>query len=157
MSKRLLLAVFAMTLLAGYNRPGPASDNRYPIRVGGAAFTGLAINAARTFDAINVGGWKTVLIEIQHTWSSATHVTMTCEQSPDALATVPVWLRVPECDNGTNPNVDCRQRLYRWITGGASANFLFEVPVRYRYLRCTVHSVAGAAGDLATVTATVGE
>jgi len=133
--------------------PGPREYGSYNLTVSGAAFTGLSINVSKTFDAVNIGGWQTALVQVEYTWAAATHVTMTCIESPDNAK----WYIVPELDDMGAGVLDHYQRTWRWVTGGASANIFFEVPMRFRYLRCTIGSVLGAAGDTVTASLTVAE
>lgn len=155
----LLVAMALMSIgmvgesaMAAYTTPGPHLNRVKGLTVSGAAFSGLAVNAAKTFDSIGCGGYHTVLVEIQYTYSAATAVNMTCEESPDES----VWLKVPQADESSPPTVSHGQRIWTWA-GTSSVNFFFEVPVRYRYLRCSIYTTGGDVNDVATVTATLAE
>lgn len=143
---------FASTAMAYYRPPGPHANSVYDINVSGSAFSALSINAAKTFDAIDVGGYHTVLVEIQYTYSAGTAVNMTCEESPNNST----WFKVPQANESSPPIVSHGQRIWTWA-GTASVNFFFEVPVRYRYLKCSIYTTGGDASDVATVTATAAE
>lgn len=152
--RKTLLALATLCLLclpstAAADWPDRAT---YSATITDSAFSSVAINTARTFDAMSFEKYSTVLVEIEYTYSSATHVTMTCEQSPNKSK----WFKVPELEDVGDATLDHEQRTWRWVTNSASANFFFEVPTRYKWLRCTIYTVNGAAGDKATVTITAG-
>ena len=151
----LILALLLAPALAQadqYKPPGPNANMVYELTVSAAAFTAQAINAAKTFDAINVGGYHTVLVEIQYTWSAGSAVTMTCTESPDNSK----WFIVGQADESSPPTVSFAQRTWSWAVG-ASVNFYFEVPVRYRYLKCAIVGTGAAVGDLVTASAQAAE
>jgi len=135
--------------LARAEGPGPKIANVYSAKIAGAAFTTQALNAPKTFDAIDIGGYETVIVEVTYVYTNATHVLMTCLEGPTAAGAV---IKVPEAVGAGLGFVTHYQRTWDWITGGVSSTFAFEVPVRYRWLTCTLSSTGGAAGDTATVT-----
>jgi len=160
--RNLQRLIFSTTLLALVCTPSFTLADDWPPRhnpdvtVSGAAFTALGLNTPRTFDAIDVPQYSTAIVEVQYTYNAATHVTMTCEQSPDSTATVPKWFKISELEDMGSGVLDHYQRTWRWVTGSASANFVFEVPIRFNSFRCTISSVSGNANDKATVTVTIG-
>jgi hypothetical protein len=143
------LAILALTPPVHADGPGPNMATPYVALISGAAFTGKAINAAKTFDAIDVGGYETVIVEVAYTYSAATQVLMTCLEGPTAAGAV---FKVPEASGAGLGVVDHYQRTWRWTTGAASASFFFEVPTVYRFLTCTFTGTAADANDKITVT-----
>jgi hypothetical protein len=126
--------------------PGPSDWVIYSAKVSGSAFTDLAINTAKTFDAIRVAGWSTVLVQVDYTYSAGTAVTMTCDESQDGTTYYDV--QEVECVVGTCTHVN---RTWSKAISAASVAFLFEVPTRFAYLKCTLTATGGGAGDTATV------
>lgn len=149
----LALVGLMSTAYALYTPPGPNANARYTLTVGGAAFSGLAINAAKEFEAINVGGYHTVLVEVQYTYSAASAITMTCTESPDNSN----WFQIPQVDESSPPTVAFAQRTWSWTLASADVDFYFEVPVRYRYLKCSMVGTGADASDVVTASATVAE
>ena len=141
-----------VALAEQYKPPGPNANMVYELTVSDSAFSALSINSAKTFDAINVGGYHTVLVQIIYTFASGTAVNMTCQESSDNSN----WFQVPQADESSPPTVSHAQRIWTW-PGTASVNFYFEVPVRYRYLKCSIYTTGGGAGDTASVSATVAD
>jgi hypothetical protein len=147
---RLCFLALVLTLIPSISLasgPGPKRYATYPATIAGAAFTGQAINAAKALDAVNVGGYETVLVEVAYVYSSATDVLMTCVQGPLATS---VFV-VPEVQGAGSGVVNHYPRTWRWITGAASASFFFEVPIRYQWLRCTFVGTGAGANDKITV------
>jgi hypothetical protein len=142
----LVLCLFSSPVLAA---PGPKLATAYSAKIAGAAFTTKALNASKTFDAVNIGGYETVLVEVAYVYASATHVTMTCFEGLTAATAV---FKIPETSSGGAGTVLHYQRTWSWVTGGVSSSFFFEVPVRYQWLTCTLLGTAAGAGDTATVT-----
>jgi len=151
---RSLAISFAFLIATAFSAhasgPGPKLATPYSVTIGGAAFSAQAINASKTFDAINIGGYETLIVEVAYTWSSATHVLMTCLEGPTAAGAV---FKVPEASGAGLGVVDHYQRTWRWITGGASSSFYFEVPVIYQWVTCTFTGTAAGANDKITLTA----
>lgn len=149
LSALAFLFAVASPSLAATQGPGPKIYNTYSATISGAAFTTQALNTAKAFDAINVGGYETVLVEVAYVYNSATHVRMTCLEGPTSAGAV---FKVPEIDDAGLGVLDHYQRTWRWVTGGASGSFFFEVPVRYQWLTCSLIGTSAAAADTATVT-----
>jgi len=133
--------------------PGPKVATPYDAKIAGVAFSAKAINAAKTFDAIDVGGYGTVIVEVAWVRSAATDVLMTCLEGPSSAGAV---FKVPEVSSGGLGVVNHYQRTWRWV-GAVSASFFFEVPTIYRFLTCTFTGTAADANDKITVTIRVQE
>lgn len=147
---RLLAALVfvALALPAAAEPPGPLLRKVYPATVSGVAWSDKALNAVHTTDWIYVEGYNQIAAVFTYTWTSATHVTMKCWESDDG--TDARAFEIPACDEAVRPNSDCEQRLWRYVTGGASHNFRFPyIPLQSPYIKCQVTSVGGAAGDVA--------
>ena len=126
------------------NYAGPRIQAPKELTVSSAAFSALTLDSPRTFDVVDVGGFHTAIVQFVHVWSDATNITMVCVESPDQV----VWYKVPEVVMTTHPTVLHKQRIWSWITDGASGNSFFEVPMRFRYLQCTLDGTSATISDL---------
>lgn len=123
----------------------------------GAAFTAQAMNASVGTDPIEVERGAILILEVAHTYDAATHINMTCTQahSKHDSGTGSTEFEIPDCSAATSPDLTCEQRRYRWVTNGASSNFLFKVPADYRYVTCAFIGTSATASDTISVTASL--
>jgi hypothetical protein len=151
---RTLITALALALaLPAQAGPLGAADKsvNLPVTVSAVAFTTLAMNVARTTDALNVWGLDYVTFTAIHTNDSATAFVMTCDYSDEATATN--WVQIPAWTWTASDTTTRAQR--KWYTAvSGDLNWPVTVNVNgYRWLRCTFTSTAGAAADKLTVTA----
>jgi len=149
------VATFA-TLLAASATAGPLGAREKSIdlavTVSSAAFTTLAMNAAKTTDAINVWGLEYVTFTLVHTHDSATAVTVSCDTSSDT-STASVWAPIKVWTYTSTSTKESATKVWSTDTV-ASANWPVTVVTNAaRWLRCTFTATAGAAADKLTVTA----
>lgn len=127
---------------------GPLGRITYTPRVSGTVFTDLAINTAKTTDAIKTDGWNEVTVWIDYTWSSATYVNMTCEEQRYGDTTT--WYEIPMCDDSSPPDSTC-DLLRKRRAVSASKAWRWRIPIMGRYFRCSFVTTGGGSGDTASV------
>lgn len=146
---RLLFALVLVSIAvpAVAEAPGPLIRRVYTAAVSGVTWTDRALNVTQTADFVYIEGYNSVTAEVKYTWNSATHVTMKCWESDTGLAADAYEVLL--CDEAVRPNSDCEQKVWRYVTNGASHKFRFVVPLTSPYIQCQLSSVAGAASDVA--------
>lgn len=126
---------------------GPLGRVEYQAKVSGSAFTDLAINTAKTTDAIKTDGWNEITVWIEYTYSSAISVNMTCFEKRRFSDE---WYAIPMCDDSAPPDSICQLLNKRWPVS-ADVNWRWRIPIMGRYMQCSFVTTGGGAGDTATV------
>ena len=147
------LAVFASAALSiaafSYVNPGPRNDTDLDVTVGGTAFTTLALDASKTTDALQVGGWRFVNFNLAHVNSTATAVTMYCEGSDSGAAP---WFRIQGLALSAGTFTSSDVTWSNAVTG--NENWPWRVNTQaYKYVRCVFDSTGGGGSDTLTATA----
>lgn len=129
---------------------GTLDDVTKSVTLSSAAFTTVALNTARTFDAIKVQGFSELTLSFTYVYSAATAVTMTCTHaltSGGTYKTIQV-LTYSGATAASEPHV--------WSQAvSASENWSWTIRIKpeYNYLKCTITATGGAVGDTLTLTA----
>lgn len=142
----VLTALAPLTALAA---PGPKEVIELSVQVSSADFTTLAMNAAKTTDAIEVRGLSFVTFDMDYTYDSGTAVTMTCAES-EAEAGTYRDIQVLTYSGSTATSA-----THVWSKAvSANASWPWSVVINaYKWLKCTFTVTAGAAADKLTVDA----
>lgn len=134
---------------------GPLGRVPYTATVSGAAFSGLAINSAKTTDAIRTNGWNEVTVWIDYTYSSASYVNMTCKEYHSAVSDVTdtsAFYSIPMCNDSSPPDSTCEALRKRWNVRTSNAKWRWRIPVMGKYFSCSFITTGGDGGDVASVT-----
>ena len=127
-------------------------DEAYSVKVSGAAFSGLALNSTQTMDGVKVKGFRYLLLTLQYTFNAATAVTMTCQTSEDNST----WADIHVLNLTAPPTAVSAPMVWSYTVGAASHNWVWAVPVRGVYMRCSFSGTGANASDLLTVSARAG-
>lgn len=131
---------------------GPLSDDTLNVYLSSAAFTTVAMNTSRTFDALETYGYRFVDLQFDYVRNSGSAVTMTCAHSTTASGT---YRTIQVLSYSGSTASSATHTWSKTVSGNASWSWRVNLHA-YQYLKCTLTVTGGAASDTLTITAIAG-
>lgn len=149
----VFLTALTVSQATGSFADGPMAnrDTYVSVTQSGTTITAAPLNVAVTTDWIKVKGYRWVQWTLQYTWAAASAVTMTCQQSEDAV----VAAAIPALEFATFPTATSATMVWSEAVS-ATGNWVWTVPNHGVYMRCTFNGTGASSSDKLTPKARVG-